>query len=136
MDISSLNVDVKVANASASPAVERQDREKPQVTPVAEGGGSSKAELDKQAQQRKDAEQRLAVSAEEAADAAREIQERLDSIGNTRLNFSVHEKPDAVVALITDKDTGDVVRQFPAEETLQIRQKLNELVGLLFDKKA
>lgn len=136
MDVSSLNVNVKVANAPTSPAVEREDREKMQVTPIAEGGESSKAELDKQAQRRREAQQQVAVSAEEAAEAVREMQERLDSIGNTRLNFSVREKPDAVVVQITDKKSGDLVRQFPAEEALQIRQKLDELVGLLFDEKA
>ena len=125
------------ATTATAPATERQDRVKPQVAPVASGKESSRAALDEQALRgRKDQEQARKMSAEEAAKAVKEMQERLDAIGNTRLNFSLHNEPDAVVVQITDRQSGELLRQFPAEEALALLKKLDELVGLLFDGKA
>lgn len=137
MDVS-MSAEVKgfgVATAPA-PAIEREDRVRPQVAPVAAGGDSSRSALNEQALQGKEAQERRRVTAEEAAKAVKEMQERLDAIGNTRLNFSLHNEPDAVVVQITDSQSGELLRQFPAEEALALRKKLDELVGLLFDGKA
>lgn len=138
MDVN-INAEVKGfgATTAIAPAVEREDRVKPQVAPVAAGGDSSRAALDEQALRgRKEQAQARKMSAEEAAKAVKEMQERLDALGNTRLNFSLHKEPDAVVVQITDRESGEVVRQFPAEVALDLRKKLDELVGLLFDRQA
>lgn len=135
MDVS-MSAEVKGFGVSAAPAVEREDRVKPQVAPVAAGGDSSGAALQQQALQGKEAQEKRKVTIEEAAKAVREMQERLDAIGNTRLAFSVNEDPNAVVVQITDRKSGELIRQFPAEEALSLRKKLDELVGLLFDGKA
>ena len=59
-----------------------------------------------------------------------------DSLGNTRLNFRVLEKPNEVIVQITDNKSGELIRQFPSEDALALRAKLQELTGLLFDDKA
>lgn len=135
MDVS-MSAEVKGFGVPTAPAVEREDRTKPQVAPVAAGGDSSRSALDRQAMQGKEAQEKRKVTAEEAARAVKEMQERLDAIGNTRLGFSLHNEPDAVVVQVTDRQSGEVLRQFPAEEALALRKKLDELVGLLFDGKA
>lgn len=135
MDVNATN-EVKGFGLPVSSVAERNDGAKPLVAPVAKGGDSSKTALDKRNLKEREAQEQKALSAEEAAEAVREMQARLDSIGNTRLNFSLHKEPDAVVVQITDRNSGELLRQFPAEETLQLRKKLNELVGLLFDEKA
>jgi uncharacterized FlaG/YvyC family protein len=36
---------------------------------------------------------------------------------------------------ITDQSTGDVIREIPSEEFLDMAAKLQEMVGLMFDAK-
>jgi len=136
MDVN-VNTELKGLGVPTMPAVERENREKTQVAPVEKGGDSSKAALDQRMlRERKAEEQRAKISAEEAAEAVKEMQERLDSIGNTRLHFTLSKNPEAVVVQITDRKSGEIIKQFPAEEALALRRKLEELVGLLFDEKA
>jgi flagellar protein FlaG len=52
---------------------------------------------------------------------------------HTQLNFSVHEKTDRVMVRITDQGTGDVIREIPSEEFLDLAARLQEMVGLIFD---
>lgn len=130
MDVN-LSADVKGFGVPAAPAVEREQKTKPQVAPVDSGGDSSKAALDEKAQR----QQGAVMSVEDAGKMVKDIQDRLDSMGN-RLNFSLREDPNAVVVQVTDRESGELVKQFPPEEVLDLRKKLDELVGLLFDGKA
>jgi len=134
MDVS-VNTEVKGIGVAVTPAaVEREDRVKPQVAPVAKGGESSRSALGEKELHAK--AQAKPVDAKEIAKAVEEMQQRLDALGNTRLNFRVLEKPNEVVVQVTDRTSGELVRQFPSEEALNLRVKLQELTGLLFDEQA
>lgn len=131
----SVNTEVKgVGVTNVMPAVEREDKVKPQVAPVAKGSDSSRSDLGEKELHPK--AQPKPVDAKELAKAVEEMQRRLDSLGNTRLNFKVQEKPNEVVVQITDRESGKMVRQFPSEDALKLRAKLQELSGLLFDEQA
>ncbi len=134
MDVS-VNTEVKgIGVTTVMPAVEREDRVKPQVAPVAQSGGASQSALGENELHPKT--QAKQPDAKELAKAVVEMQQRLDALGNTRLSFRVNEKPNEVVVQITDGQTGKVVRQFPSDEALNLQAKLQELTGLLFDEKA
>ena len=51
--------------------------------------------------------------------------------------FGLHEdrETEVIVGQLRDKSTGEIVRQFPSEEVLKLREKLQDLVGLIFDEK-
>jgi len=134
MDVS-VNTEVKGIGVAVTPAaVEREDRVKPQVAAVANSGESSRSGLgEKELHPKAPAKP---VDAKEIAKAVEEMQRRLDALGNTKLNFRVQEKPDEIVVLVTDRQSGELVRQFPSEEALKLRAKLQELTGLLFDEQA
>ncbi|MDZ7642217.1 MAG: flagellar protein FlaG [Desulfurivibrio sp.] len=136
MDVN-LHSDVKGYVQPPATAVEQEEKNRPPVTPVAESYATEGGKADDQS--RAGYRQREGgakpVSLEEARELSQEMQARLDSIGNTRLNFSLHEEPEAVVVQITDRESGEVIKQFPAEQTLELRQKLNELVGMLYDSR-
>ena len=83
--------------------------------------------------QEKAKEQRL--SNEELAEAVQDIQSRLEVVG-TRLGFSIHEETEDIVVEITNRESGELIRQIPSDEVLELRARLDELVGILFDKKA
>ncbi|WP_456432691.1 flagellar protein FlaG [Thermosulfuriphilus sp.] len=53
-----------------------------------------------------------------------------------KIEFSVHQETDQIVVKVVDPKTGQVIRQIPPEELLKIQEKLHELTGLLFEKKA
>lgn len=131
----SVNTEVKgVGVTTVMPAVVREDRDKSQITPVKASSDSAGGALgDKELHAKP---QSKPVDAKELAKAVEEMQQRLDSLGNTRLNFRVLEKPNEVVVQITDSKSGNLVRQFPSEDALALRVKLQELTGLLFDEKA
>lgn len=134
MDVS-VNTEVKGIGVAVTPAaVEREDKVKPQVAAVANGGESSRSSLGEKELHPK--AQTKTVDAKEIAKAVEEMQQRLDALGNTKLNFRVLEKPNEVVVQVTDRMSGELVRQFPSEEALKLRVKLQELTGLLFDEQA
>ncbi|OGR01515.1 MAG: hypothetical protein A2505_07575 [Deltaproteobacteria bacterium RIFOXYD12_FULL_55_16] len=110
-----------------APAMVRQDKQKTPVTPVA---SSVESESGKALAQR---EGRL--SREQAIQYVQEIQTRFDKMG-TNLQFSIDNSSEDIVVKITAKDSGELIRQFPSEAILQLRNQLNDLVGTLFDGKA
>jgi len=63
------------------------------------------------------------------------IQEELEKL-DVRLVFNVDEKTKDVVVKIVDPKTNEVIRQIPPEELLKVREKLDELVGILFEARA
>lgn len=114
-----------------APAMVRQDKQKVAVMPVASSGGSEGGALDRKALSQREGK----LSQEQAVQYVREVQARFDKMG-TNLQFSIDNSSEDVVVKITDKNSGDLIRQFPSEEILQLRTKLNDLVGMLFDGKA
>ena len=55
--------------------------------------------------------------------------------GNTSAQFSYHEKTKRISVKIFDKDTNEVIREIPPEETLDMIAKMYELAGLMIDEK-
>ena len=51
------------------------------------------------------------------------------------LQFSVHKDTGKIVVRVVDKDTGKLIRQIPPQELLDLASKLEEMIGILFDKK-
>ena len=49
--------------------------------------------------------------------------------------FGIHESTNRVMIKIVDKETKDVIREFPAEQTLDMIAKAWELAGILVDEK-
>jgi len=66
------------------------------------------------------------------------IQEANQTLADTSLAFSisVDGHTDQVVVQLTDRSTGEVVRQIPSEDQIAIAARLRELVGVLFNGQA
>ena len=54
---------------------------------------------------------------------------------STEAIFGYHEGTNRVTIKIIDKDTKEVKREYPAEETLDMIQKIWEMAGLMVDEK-
>ncbi len=137
MDVN-VSADYKGFSVPIAPAVEKEQRTKPQIQPVKENSSSVKGELNDSALHRRDAGSRPeaeSLSKNELAQYAKDIQTTLDAMGN-RLGFAMDDTAEGIVFRITDRKTGEIVRQIPSEEVIELRKKLDDLVGLLFDEKA
>lgn len=49
--------------------------------------------------------------------------------------FGIHDETNRVMIKIVDKDTKEVIREYPPEETLDMIAKVWELAGILVDEK-
>ena len=62
----------------------------------------------------------------------RDVQSKLN---NVDLHFSVHKSSGTIMVTVTEKSSGKVIREIPSSETLHLAAKLDEMVGIIFDKK-
>ena len=62
------------------------------------------------------------------------INDVLNVANNTRLQFKTHQGTGRTVIRIVEKDTGEVIKEFPPEALLDMAEKLNEMAGLLVDR--
>jgi len=69
------------------------------------------------------------------AEMAASVQKSLNIMHNVDLRFSVHEASGQVMVTVTDESSGKVIREIPPLEILQLAAKLDEMVGMIFDKK-
>jgi flagellar protein FlaG len=86
------------------------------------------------AAKRQAAEPKAAPSVAELESIASEVQIRLKRL-NTELRFEIEDSVEDVVVTIVDKETNEVIRQIPSEEMVAIRERIDELIGFLYDAK-
>ena len=55
--------------------------------------------------------------------------------GNAEAVFGIHEGTNRVTIKMVDKETRKVIKEFPAEETLDLIAKAWELAGIMVDEK-
>lgn len=75
------------------------------------------------------------ASREEVEAAVATIQDFVQSVRRD-LNFSLEEGSGRVVVKVMDSGSGDVIRQIPSEEALQLAENLSEVRSLLFKAEA
>ena len=63
-----------------------------------------------------------------------DIQKNLNMIHNVDLQFTVHEASGEIMVTVLEESTGEVIREIPPSEMLDLAAKLGEMVGLLFDQ--
>jgi len=75
------------------------------------------------------------VSKEEADKIVETLYELTDML-QTSLTFKVDEKTDSVVIKVIDKKSNEIIRQIPNEDILALREKMEEMTGILLREKA
>ena len=56
-------------------------------------------------------------------------------LSKTKCEFSYHEGTKRVSIRVMDKETNEVIREIPPEETLEMVEKMWELAGILVDER-
>lgn len=75
------------------------------------------------------------TSREELDKAVQAVTDFVNSV-NSSLQFSVDDDTGKFVVKVIDKDTKEVIKQFPSEEMLAIAKALDDIKGLLVHQKA
>jgi flagellar protein FlaG len=75
------------------------------------------------------------VDASEMQIMAGDMQNNLKLFHDVNVKFSVHQVSGQVLVAVTDEDTGEIIRQIPSEEMVELSMKLEEMMGLIFDQK-
>jgi len=92
----------------------------------------------KRAESRTDPGEKNEESGNQAKLTREDVEEMVEALEDfadtvqTRLNFTIDDGTEDVVVKIMDKETDEVIKQFPAEEILELREKMQDLSGLLF----
>ena len=76
------------------------------------------------------------ISGDEMRLAAERLSDRLAIIKNLSVHYRTHEATGRMYVDIIDDDRGDIVRSIPPEELLDHLAKLEQYLGLIFDRKA
>lgn len=53
----------------------------------------------------------------------------------TMVEVNVHEKTQAIMIKVLNKETGELIREIPPEKTLEIVAKMMEFAGLIIDER-
>ncbi|MCH5249697.1 MAG: flagellar protein FlaG [Lachnospiraceae bacterium] len=125
MEVSPVDQAVKV-DATTSSVVKTQEEN-------SESGSDSNKGSDAKSRQ-----QEIKNSTQAASDQLKKaIEEMNRKIGNTNEEavFGVHEETNRIMIKIVDKDTKEIIKEFPPEKTLDMIAKVWEMAGILIDEK-
>lgn len=73
------------------------------------------------------------IDAEKVKKKVSEINRQLNN--NTECHYGIHKDTQRVTLKIVDKETQEVLKEFPAEKTLEMIAKVWELAGILVDER-
>lgn len=97
------------------------------------GGGSDNAgSQQQQAQGGSKAQQQQ--QSDQLKKAIAEMNKKINN-SNEEAVFGVHEDTNRIMIKIMDKDTKEVIKEFPPEKTLDMIAKIWEMAGILVDEK-
>jgi flagellar protein FlaG len=74
--------------------------------------------------------------AEQVQKAVQSMKQWIETKAPNSLAFSVDDSSGKTIIRITDKETGDTIRQIPSEEMLEIARSLDKFQGMLVQEKA
>lgn len=52
-----------------------------------------------------------------------------------QLSFTFHRETKSLIVKVIDPDTNKVIREIPPEELLELAARIQEMIGILFDKR-
>jgi len=64
----------------------------------------------------------------------KELEQDIEAIHNVGLKFSKHNDTGRTMVKVLNKDNDEIIREIPAEDVLNLSAKLEEMIGILFDK--
>jgi flagellar protein FlaG len=63
-----------------------------------------------------------------------EVKKNLNIMHDVDLHFKVHKSSGRIVVTVTDRSTGEVIREIPSSELLAFTEKFDKIVGMIFEE--
>ena len=77
--------------------------------------------------------ERVENSAEDVRQAVDKLNELMQN-GKRSLSFQVDNSSDRVIVQVTDSQTQELVRQIPTEEALKLKEYIEGMMGIIFNR--
>jgi flagellar protein FlaG len=91
--------------------------------------GKLKTEIDKEPDSGKENVQAQLMDLEKLISTANKIA----SSNNKEISFRLTEQGEPAIIIISNRETGKVIRQIPSEEMLRLSDNMEEFVGMIFN---
>jgi flagellar protein FlaG len=72
----------------------------------------------------------------EPDDLAQQVKRVVEAASGKELAFIIDDHSEELFMQVTNRNTGEVIRQIPSKELRTIHARINEMIGLFFDKTA
>ena len=76
------------------------------------------------------------VSAESFYVAASQLKQVIEAASSHRLSMDIDQDTEQVFMRVTDTKTGEMIKQIPSKELLELHARLQDFIGLFLDRKA
>lgn len=63
-----------------------------------------------------------------------DINQIVYQVSTTKISFDIDEETGLSIIRVVNRETGDIIRQLPTEELLNLVSKMEQLRGLIFDR--
>jgi len=74
------------------------------------------------------------IPSEKLQESVNALNKTLEAI-DKKYEFSIHEETDRPVVRVYDRNSGEIIKQIPPEEVLNILTKIRELIGIFIDER-
>ncbi len=98
--------------------------------------GNAQAAESKRRANASDEPKRANPTADEARSAAESLQKVVEAATGRQLDFSVNDRFNELVVRFTDRQSGETIKEIPSRDLMQLRERLDDLIGLFVDKQA
>ena len=110
------------------------DEKTASVTQIQAQDNSSESEGNGSFQQQQQQAVNTQATTEQLKKAIAEMNKKINNT-NQEAVFGIHEQTNRVMIKILDKETKEIIKEFPPEKTLDMIAKIWEMAGLLVDEK-
>jgi flagellar protein FlaG len=74
------------------------------------------------------------AKADEVKAAAERLQQVIEVATGRQLDFMVNDRFKELVVVISDRKSGETIKEIPSKEPMHLRERLNDLIGLFVDE--
>lgn len=134
MTNSSLPVKLPISQERESKAVETDQKLKSKVKETIESVESSEKKLAASVIKNDSQNEKKEITTPQLENVAKQLQEFIGKM-NRGLEFLVDEESGRDVIKVIDKNSGELIKQYPSEEVLSLVSKLSKVTGSFVDSK-
>ena len=117
--------------SAASKQVESSASTHKAAAPIQTRAIENSHEMSKSARENDQSKQDIAEKLTSTVD---KLNQQMDSLG-TNVQFGFNDKINTMFVDVVERNTGKPIRKIPTEEAMLLSEKMQEIIGTIFDKK-